>query len=66
MITQESEKSYSEESQSYSFKYACVVNVPIILKVPLAVKPTVIANKPICRQNDHYDKQYEEQIVEAN
>ena len=56
----------TEESQGYSFKHACIVKVPIILEVPLSVKPTVISNKPVCRQNDNGYKHYEEELVEAN
>ena len=66
MNTQESQTSYSQESQDYSLKCACVVKVPIILEVPLFVKPTVISNKPVCRQNDNGYKHYEETLVEAN
>ena len=50
------------EDQSYSYKEACVVYIPIVLKVPLLVEPKVIAKKPDC-QNGY--KHYEEEPVKA-
>ena len=50
------------ENQSYSHKDACVVYVPIVLKVPLVVEPQVIAKKPDC-QNGY--KRYEEESVKV-
>ena len=58
----------TEESRDYSFEYACVIKVPIIFEVPLSVRPTVIANKPVCRQNYNGYMHYEEKekLVEAS
>jgi len=50
------------EDQSYSYKDACIVCIPIVLKVPLLVEPKVIAKKPDC-QNGH--KYYEEEPVKT-
>jgi hypothetical protein len=50
------------EDQSYSHKDACVVYVPIILKVPLFVEPKVVAKKPDC-QNGY--KHYEEESAKV-
>lgn len=59
MITQESQK-------SYSFDHACVVTVPIVLKLPLSVEPIVIPDNPVCNQQKNGYKQYGQELVQTS
>ena len=62
MVTQQTHTTYSQEYQNYSFEHACVVCVPIILKVPLSVEPIVMPNNPVCQKQNGY-KQYDKKLA---
>jgi hypothetical protein len=47
-------ESFNTESYDKYYKRACEVCVPIILKIPVYVKPVVIEKEPSCVEHNGY------------